>query len=186
MARAVYLEQAMSARRIVNYDLRPDLRRPGPQPIPALDMDFDGSQFLNSDRFVTLALPVTAGEFNPITENHIARRILPGHYEGRLNPLEDDVWIFLHSYPLSEVDRTHAVITYPDGIADTVIEDGVLPMLARRFDVRDEDCHNCIARFCWKIVAYLQHRFSHYQANGDVHTPVTITSSTLVNTYHPY
>ena len=43
MARAVHLEQAMSAQRIVNYNLNPSLRQPAPQPIPVLDMDFNGS-----------------------------------------------------------------------------------------------------------------------------------------------
>jgi hypothetical protein len=76
-------------------------------------------------------------------ENHIARRIIPGEYEGRLNPLEDNVWVFLHSYPLSEVDRTYAVTTYPEVIEDTVIEEGVLPMLECCFGIPIllENCH---------------------------------------------
>jgi hypothetical protein len=120
-------------------------------------------------------------------ENHIARRIIPGEYEGRLNPLEDNVWVFLHSYPLSEVDRTYAVTTYPEVIEDTVIEEGVLPMLECCFGIHDEDCHNCIARFCWKIVTYLRHRFSHCRAYGQVGAPVTITSrnNTLCITFYP-
>jgi len=141
----VHLEQAMSARRVVNYNLHPNLPQPGPQPIPVLDMDFDGSQFANMDRFVTLALPVTAGQFNPILENHIAHCIVPGEYEGSLNPLEDDVWIFLHNHPLSDLDRTFAALTYPERIKGMVIEEGVLPMLELHFGIRDQDCHNCIA-----------------------------------------
>jgi hypothetical protein len=64
MACTVCLEQAMSARHIVNYNLNPTLHQPGQQPVPVLDMDFDSSQFLNIDRFVTFALPVTAGQPN--------------------------------------------------------------------------------------------------------------------------
>jgi hypothetical protein len=187
MARAVHLEQAMSAQRIVNYNLNPSLRQPAPQPIPVLDMDFDGSQFLNTERFVTLALPVTAGQFSPIMENHIARLVIPGNYSGSLNPLEDDVWIFLHSHHLSDVDRTFAAITYPEGTEGTVIEEGVLPMLERRFGIRDRDCHNCIARFFWKIVAYLRHWFSHCWGHGGDRAPVTVTSrnNTLCITFYP-
>jgi len=150
-------------------------------------MDFDGSQFLNTEQFVTLTLPVTAGQFSPILENHIARRIIPGESYGRLNPLEDDVWIFLHGHPLSELNRTFAVITHPEGMPDTVIEDGVLPMLERRFGIHDRDCHNCIARLRWKIVAYLHHQFTHCQGQGQDTAPITVTSphDSLCITFYP-
>jgi len=105
MARAVRLEHAMSAHRVVDYNLNPTLRRPTPQPIPTIEVDHEGAHFLAADRFVTLIFPLSPGSFNPILEEHIARRIAPAHYSGDLNPLHDGLWIILHDHPLSDVDR---------------------------------------------------------------------------------
>jgi hypothetical protein len=79
MARAVRLEHAMSARRVVDYNQNPTLRRPTPQPIPTIRVDHEGEHFLAADRFVTLIFPLSPGSFNPILEEHIARQIAPAH-----------------------------------------------------------------------------------------------------------
>jgi len=124
MARAVQLEHAMSARRVVDYNLNPTQNRPGPLPIPTMTLDHEGEHFLDTNRFITLILPLSPGQFNPILEDHIARRIAPAHYSGDLNPSNDGLWLILHDHPLSEVDRSFAAITYPNDVEDVVIEEG--------------------------------------------------------------
>ncbi len=107
MARTVQLEHAMSARRVINY-LDPSQARPGPLPIPTMTLDHEGEHFLTTDRFVTLILPVTPGQFNPILEQHIARRIAPAHYGGNLNPLHDGLWAILHDIlDMSNKKKSH-------------------------------------------------------------------------------
>ena len=159
MARIVQLEHAMSAHRIINYNLNPTARRPGPQPRPTLAIDHEGTHLLDMDRFVTLIFPLSPGQFNIILEDHIARQIVPAHYGGALNLLDDGLWLTLHDHPLSEVDRSFAAITYRNGVADVVIEAGVIPMLENRFHIPTETLHNCTAHFCFLIHAYLTHRF---------------------------
>jgi hypothetical protein len=187
MARAVQLEHAMSARQVVHYNLDPTQDRPSPLPTPTMTLDHEGEHFLDTDRFVTLILPLSPGQFNPILEDHIAHRIATAHYGGDLNPLNDGLWVILHDQPLSEVDRSFAVITYPNGVADVVIEDGVLPMLERRFSIPMDTLHNCTARFCFLVQAYLTHRFNYCWQLGYQDAPVTVTSrnNTLCITFYP-
>jgi len=85
-----------------------------------MTLDHEGEHFLDTDRFVTLILPLSPGQFNPILEDHIARRIATAHYGGDLNPLNDGLWVILHDQPLSEVDRSFAVITYPNGVVTSL------------------------------------------------------------------
>jgi hypothetical protein len=162
MARTVPYEHVTSTRWVVDYNTTPDLSRPAPQPIPVLDVDHEGEHFLDTDRFITLVFPISPGSFNPTLENHIAHRVIPAHYNGTLNPLHDGIWMLLHSVPLSEVDRSFVVITYPNNVADIVIETGVIPMLETQFGIPTETLHNCTARFCFLVHAYLVHRFSHF------------------------
>jgi hypothetical protein len=157
MARTVPYEHVMSTGRVVDYNAAPDMSRPTPQPIPVLEVDHEGEHFLDTDWFVTLVFPISPGLFNPILENHIAHRVAPAHYSGTLNPLHDGIWMLLHFVPLSEVDWSFAVITYPNNVADVVIETGVIPMLESRFGIPTETLHNCTARFCFLVHAYLLH-----------------------------
>jgi hypothetical protein len=78
-----------------------------------MEIDHEGEHFLDTERFVTLILPLFPGQFNITLEDHIARMIAPAHYGGDLNPLNDGLWLLLHNHPLSEVDRAFAAITYP-------------------------------------------------------------------------
>jgi len=183
MARAFRYEQAMSAHRVLDYNASPHLHRPTPQPIPVLDVDHEGEHFLDVDRYVTMVLPVTRGQFNPILERHIASGIVSPDYYGNLNPLDDDFWVLMHAHPLSDVDRSFAVITYPQGIEGTVIAEGVIPMLQERFGMSREECNNCVTQFCPFINAYLSYRFN----NCDYDAPVTVTShnTTLCTTFYP-
>jgi transposase InsO family protein len=130
-----------------------------------------------------MVLPVNRGQFNPMLERHIASGIVPSGYYGNLNPLDDDFWVLLHAYPLSDVDRSFAVITYPQGREGAVIAEGVTPMLQDRFGITREEYNNCVIRFCTFINAYLSHRFN----NCDYDEPVTVTSrnATLCITFYP-
>jgi hypothetical protein len=184
MARAFRYEHSMNIRRrILDYNADPHLRGPTPQPIPVLDVDHEGAHFLDVDRYVTMVLPVNRGQFNPMLERHIASVIVPSGYYGNLNPLDDDFWVLLHAYPLSDVDRSFAVITYPQGREGAVIAEGVTPMLQDRFGITREEYNNCVIRFCTFINAYLSHRFN----NCDYDAPVTVTSrnATLCITFYP-
>jgi len=187
MARAVQLEPAMSARRVANYTLHPNQRHPGPQPVPMLEMDHEGAHFLTKDRFVTLIFPLSTGTFNTILEDHIARRIAPAHYGGDLNPLHDGLWLMLYNHPLSEVDRLFAAVTYPNGVEDIVIEEGIIPMLENGFGIPIDTLHNCVARFCFLVQAYLTHCFSHCWQLEHQDAPVTVTArnNTLCITFYP-
>jgi hypothetical protein len=187
MARVVQLEHAMSARRGVDYNLNPTQRRPNPQPLPMMEMDHEGKHFLDTERFMTLILPLSPGQFNIILEDNIARMLAPAHYGGNLNPLDDGLWVVLHNHPLAEVDRTFAAITYPNGVEDVVIEEGVIPMLENGFYTPVDTLHNCVACFCFLVQAYLTHRFSHCWQLGHQDAPVTITArnNTLCITFYP-
>jgi len=189
MARAIHLEQAMSARRVLvmDYNLNPTQRRPGPQPRPTLMIDHDGTHLLDTDRFVMLIFPLSPGQFNIILEDHIARQIAPAHYGGNLNLLDDGLWLTLHDHPLSEVDRSFAAITYPNGITDVVIESGIIPMLENGFHIPTETLHNCTARFCFLIQAYLTHWLHHCWQLGHQDAPVRVMSrnNTLCITFYP-
>jgi hypothetical protein len=182
-ARAFRYEQAMSARRVLDYNASPHLRQPTPQPIPAPNVDHEGAHFLDVDRYVTMVLPINRGQFNPILERHIASGIVPPDYYGNLNPLDDDFWVLLHAYPLPDVDRSFAVITHPQGREGAVIAEGVIPILQVRFGITIEECNNCVTRFCTFINAYLSYRFN----NCDYDAPVTVTSrnATLCITFYP-
>jgi hypothetical protein len=187
MACVVQLEHAMSARRVVDYNLNPTQHRPDPQPIPMMEIDHEGELFLDTERFVTLILPLFPGQFNITLEDHIARMIAPAHYGGDLNPLNDGLWLLLHNHPLSEVDRTFAAITYPNGVEDVVIEEGIIPMLENGFNIPVDTLHNCVARFCFLVQAYLTHRFSHCWQLGHQDAPVMVTArnNTLCITFYP-
>jgi hypothetical protein len=187
MARVVQLEHAMSARRGVDYNLNPTQRRPNPQPLPMMEMDHEGKHFLDTERFVTLILSLSPGQFNIILEDNIARMLAPAHYAGNLNPLNDDLWVVLHNHPLTEVDRRFAAITYPNGVEDVVLEEGVIPMLENGFYIPVDTLHYCVARFCFLLQAYLMHRFSHCGQLGHQDAPVTITArnNTLCITFYP-
>jgi len=177
----------MSARWVVDYTSHPTQCRPGPQPIPMMEVDHEGEHFLVTDRFVTLVLPLSPGSFNTILEDHIAHMIVPAHYSGDLNPLTDGLWVILHNHPLSEVDRTFSAITYPNGVEDVILEEGVIPMLENGFYIPIDTLHNCVARFCFLVHAYLTHRFSHCWHLGHQDAPVTVTSrnNTLCITFYP-
>jgi hypothetical protein len=183
MARAFCYEQAMSARRVPDYNASPHLCRPTPQPIPVLDVDNEDEHFLDINRYVTMVILVTPREFNPMLEGHIASGIAPIDYNGNLNPLDDGIWILLHAHPLSDVDRSFAAITYPQGREGVVIAEGVIPMLQERFGIPREEYSNCITRFSTFINAYLSYRFN----NCECDTPVTVTSrnTMLCITYYP-
>jgi hypothetical protein len=87
---------------------------PPPQPIPVTETDTMGIQLANVDRFVTIVLRINIGQFNDFLEDHIRSRLAPTVYTGSLNPLDDDFWLLLHNYPLSDQDHTFAAIIYPE------------------------------------------------------------------------
>jgi hypothetical protein len=60
-------------------------------------------------------------------------------------------------------------------------------MLERRFSIPTDTLHNCTARFCFLVQAYLTHRFSHCGQLGYQDAPVTVTShnNTLCITFYP-
>jgi len=188
MARTVQVVHALSARRVADNNNNPSNQtRPALLPTPTMTMDHEGVHFLDTDRYVTLIFPISPGAFNIILEDHIARRIAPAHYGGNLNPLDDGIWLILHDHPLTEVDHTFAAITYPNGVEDVVIQDGILPMLERRFHIPTDTLHNCVARFCFLVQAYLTHRIRHCWGLGYQDAPITVTArnNTLCVTFYP-
>jgi hypothetical protein len=60
-------------------------------------------------------------------------------------------------------------------------------MLERRFSIPMDTLHNCTARFCFLVQAYLTHRFNHCWQLGYQDAPVTVTSrnNTLCITFYP-
>jgi hypothetical protein len=114
MARAIRYEHAKSARRILDYNIIPNLRRPPPQLIPILETDTTGTQRLRTDRYVTMVLPINLGQFNDFLEDHLSTGLVPTAYMGDFNPHDDDFWLLLHNLPLAEQDRRHAAIIYPE------------------------------------------------------------------------
>ncbi len=187
MAKAIHYEQAMSARRVLDYNASPTLCRPVPQPIPVLEVDHEGEHFLDTTRYVTMVVPITPSQFNPILEDHIASGIAPIGYFGNLNPLDDGIWVLLHAHPLSDVERSFATITYPQGIEGAVIEEGVIPMLREPFGIPTEECSNCTAHFCTLVNRYLAHCFNNCDQLGQDDAPVTVTTrnNTLCITFYP-
>jgi hypothetical protein len=85
------------------------------------------------------------------------------------------------------MDQSFAVITYPNGVEDVVIEEGIIPMLEHGFHIPTETLHNCTARFCFLLQAYLTHRFGHCCQLGHQNAPVTVTcrNNTLCITFYP-
>jgi hypothetical protein len=72
-------------------------------------------------------------------------------------------------------------------VRDVVIAEGVIPMLEICFGIPTETLHNCTARFCFLVQAYLMHRFNHCWQLGHHDAPVTVTSrnNTLCITFYP-
>jgi hypothetical protein len=56
-----YMAHAMCARRVLDYNMNPSLRRPPPLPIPVLEYDKTGSQLTRSDQCVSMILPINIG-----------------------------------------------------------------------------------------------------------------------------
>ncbi len=104
MAKTVQLEQAFMARRTINYADHPNSPRPRPQPIPVISTDFTGTEIINTEQYVTLAIPISHGEFNDMLESHLSDGLAPTEYVGNRNPIDDDLWIMLHAWPLAEQD----------------------------------------------------------------------------------
>jgi hypothetical protein len=100
MARTIRYASPMSVRRILDYGGNPTLRRPPPQPIPAvLETVTSGTAILTIDRFVTMVLPINTGQFNDLLEEHITSGLVPMVYMGSLDPIDDDFWLLLHPTP---------------------------------------------------------------------------------------
>jgi hypothetical protein len=68
---------------------------------------------MSTRRYVTLAFPIQTSEFNDILEDHISRGLVPTTFHGVHNPLDDDIWMMVHDWPLVDQHRTFAAITYP-------------------------------------------------------------------------
>lgn len=104
MVQTVHLEQAFPPRCIINYNDHPTLPRPWPQPISVINMDFTGREITNTEQYVTLGLPINHGEFNELLEHHIHEGIIPTTNIESRNPMDDDLWLMLHNWPL--VDKS--------------------------------------------------------------------------------
>jgi hypothetical protein len=72
-----------------------------------------------------MVLSITLGQFNDFLEDHISSGLVSTVYTGSLNPLDDDFWLLLHNYPLSDQHRTFAAIIYPESEIECVISEGV-------------------------------------------------------------
>lgn len=148
MAQVIHYEQAMSAWRILDYNINPTLCRPPPQPIPVIETGPTGAQLKNIDRFVIMVLPINIGQFNDFLEDHITSGLVPTVYTGSLNPLDDDFWLQLQNYPLAEQDHTFAAIIYLESESKHVISEGVLPILQEFFAFPIDAYAGCIERYC--------------------------------------
>jgi hypothetical protein len=185
MARTLYLEQAHSARRVFNYQDHPNIARPHPQPIPAIDMDLTGTEVTNTMRYVTLVLPINPGEFNDILEDHIASGIVPTTYHGSRNPYNDNLWIMLHSWPLAEQDRSIATLIYPGTDFEHLMSEGVIPVLVNRFELEPNHLPLCFERWSNFVRAYVGYRLETCNVNTNSPVSVTCRHSTLCITFYP-
>jgi hypothetical protein len=186
MACTIHYEQAMSAHHLLDYNVNPTMHRPPPQPIPVTETDTTGVQLTNMDRFITMVMPINIGQFNDFLEDHIRSGLVPTVYIGSLNPLDDDFWLLLHNYPLSDQGHTFVAIIYPESESERAISEGVLPILRERFDLPIESYTGCIECFCSFVWSYIQHRFlTCYQTAA---APVTVTCqhAKVFITFYPY
>ncbi len=185
MANIVHLEQAFTVRRTINYADYPNLPRPRPQPIPAITTDFTGAEITNTVQYVTLALPISLGEFNDILESHLDDGLAPIPYVGQRNPLDDDLWIMLHSWPLAEQDRSFAAVCYPQLNFNTLMSEAIIPALGQRFGLCPDTLPLCFERWKEFVRAYVQYRFD--QCPETINSPVTVTCRhiTLCLTFYP-
>jgi hypothetical protein len=133
MAKTVQIEQVFTAIHTINYADHLNLPKPRPQPIPVVTMDFTGREITNTEQYVTLALPINLGEFNDMLESHLSDGLAPTNYVGNRNPIDDDLWIMLHRWPLAEQDRSFAAICYPEFNFETLMSNAIIPILSQRF-----------------------------------------------------
>jgi hypothetical protein len=130
MARSIYMDptvvaKAMSARRLLDYNVNPTLCRSHPVPIPTIETDHTGWRLLDTTQYDTLVVPINLGQFNDFLEEHISTNLVPTTYLGNLTPLDDDCWILAHNHPLAEQGRTFAAIVYPETDSECILNEGV-------------------------------------------------------------
>jgi transposase InsO family protein len=159
--------------RIIDYNNNPDLPRPQPRPIPVVKTDFTGDEIMNTTRYVTLTLPINRGEFNEFLEDHIRDGIVPTTYLGTCTPIDDNLWIMLHDWPLTEQDRIFAAITYPHSDFNVMMSEAVIPALAMRFGLEPNHLPLCFERWQNCVRAYAMRRFAH--CPEVINSPITVT-----------
>jgi transposase InsO family protein len=184
-ARAFKVEQAFSARRVIEFNMDGRSRRPVPPIIPILEVSHDGSELLNFFRYVSLTFRVDESIFNPTLEGRISSGIIPIEYTGNFNPTDDNFWMMVHDHPLGDQDRTFAAILYPEQDAERIMSDGIIPLLENRFELSPNTLPGCFQLWANMIKAYAYRRLlSQMDVN---HLPVSITSRnmTISITFYP-
>ncbi len=118
-------------------------------------------------------------------ESHISDGLVPTNYIGNRNPLDDDVWLMLHSWPLTDQDRSFAAISYPEFDFNKLMSEAILPVLHARFGLGPDTFPLCFERWKNCVKAYMEYRF--HNCPDTIHSPITVTcrNITLCITMYP-
>jgi hypothetical protein len=130
-------------------------------------------------------MPINRGEFNDLLEEHIENGMVPTSYVSNRNPIDDDLWIMTHKWPLSEQDRTFATISYPHLDFETLMSEAIIPVLTACFGLRPNTLQQCFERWKNCIKEYIQHRFSDCPESINSLITVTCCNISLCITMYP-
>jgi hypothetical protein len=158
-------------------------RQPIPPGIPILEMSYDGSELLNTSRYISIMVPFDSNHFSPMMETQLVNNTGQTEYHGNLNPLEDGIWMMIHDYPLGDQDRSFAPIIYLEHQQERILSEGIIPLLEHRFAFFPDDLPQCFTRWCNMVNAYLDYRLHNIPGKF----PVTVTSRnmTMSTAFYP-
>jgi hypothetical protein len=146
-------------------------------------MDFTGTEITNTTQYITLAMPINRGQVNELLESHIDEGLVPTSYVGNRNPIDDDLWIMVHAWPLAEQDRNFAATSYPQLNFDTLMSKVMLPVLNARFGLHTNDLPLCFERWKNCVKAYIEQRFC--RCPDSINSPITCRNITLCIIMYP-
>jgi hypothetical protein len=154
-------------------------------PAPAVTVDFYARQFCRTDVFVSLAVQVDETTLSWERERAFQWGHLPEFYAGDLEQLQEPLWTLLHNHPFSDLDPQSARITRSDHHARSVFLEGIIPGLARGYNIKPSYLLLCYRYWHSLVKTYLEYRLENIEQGLNLPVTVSYRHKTIFLTFYP-